>query len=59
MSRVSLNVTYFLGLQGINRSLTLAFVRVPPFSAKIYKTNPTGKESFVLIRSLIELRTRV
>lgn len=59
MNRVSLNLTYFLGLQGINRSHALAFVCVHPFNAEIYKTNPTGKESFVLIRLLIELRTRV
>lgn len=59
MNHVSLHLTYFPGLQGINHSHALALVCVHPFSVEIYKTNPTGKESFVLIRLLIELRTRV
>lgn len=59
MNRVILNLTYYLGLQGINHSHALAFIYVHLFNAEIYKTNPTGKESFVLIRLLIELRTRV
>lgn len=58
MNRVSLNLTYFLGLQGINCGRALVFACVPSMQKSI-KLIQLAQESFVLIRLLIELRSRV
>lgn len=58
MNRVSLSLTYFLGLQGINRGHAFVFARIPSMQKSI-KLIQLAKESFVLIRLLIELRSRV